>query len=85
MRTTITLEDRLLERLKKRASETGTSVSRLLEQAARLLLEQRTEPKRGRRFKLVTFGRGGRFSDKNIDRTSALLEADDIERYASHC
>ena len=82
MRTTITLEDGLLDRLKRRASETGTSVSQLLEQGARLLLEQRTGPKRGRRFKLVTFGRGGRFTDRNIDKTSAILETDDIDRYA---
>ena len=83
MRTTITLEDGLLERLKKRASETGTSVSQLLEQGAHLLLEQRTKPEGRKRFKLVTYGRGGRFSDKNIDKTSALLETSDIDRYAT--
>ncbi|MGH9897049.1 MAG: ribbon-helix-helix protein, CopG family [bacterium] len=42
MRTTITLDDRLLAQLKKRASESGTSVSRLVEQAIRLLI--RTPP-----------------------------------------
>jgi hypothetical protein len=34
-------------------------------------------------FELVTFGKGGRFSRHNIDKTSALLEADDLERFAS--
>jgi hypothetical protein len=81
MRTTITLDDQLLAKLKKRASESGTSVSRLIEQGIRLLMQvpPRTKP-RGR-FKLVTFGAGGRFSKRNIDKTSALLEAEDVERF----
>ena len=37
MRTAITLDERLLGRLKKRAAASGTSVSRLIEQAVRLL------------------------------------------------
>ena len=32
-------------------------------------------------FELVTFGAGGRFSRHNIDKASALLEIDDLERY----
>ncbi len=32
-------------------------------------------------FELVTFGAGGRFSRHNIDKASALLEIDDMERY----
>jgi hypothetical protein len=31
---------------------------------------------------LVTFGAGGRFSRHNIDKTSALVETDDIERFS---
>jgi hypothetical protein len=80
MRTTVTLDDRLLERLKKRATESGTSVSRMIERAVRLLLQapRRQQPDR---FDLVTFGDGGQFTLLNIDKTTALLEADDIERY----
>jgi len=51
MRTTITLDDRLLERLKKRAAESGTSVSGLIERAVRLLLQPS-----------AAFGEGGRFT-----------------------
>ena len=80
MRTTITLDDRLLERLKKRAAETGTSVSGLIERAVRLLL-QASAPQRRGRFDLVTFGEGGRFTTLNVDKTAALLEADDVERF----
>ena len=82
MRTTITLDDRLLARLKARASESGTSVSRLIEQAVRMLMRPSPAAKRADRFALITFGAGGRFSRHNIDKTSALLEDDDVERFA---
>jgi hypothetical protein len=80
MRTTITLDNRLLERLKKRAAESGTSVSGLIERAVRLLLQASASQRRGR-FDLVTFGEGGQFTILNIDKTAALLEADDVERF----
>jgi hypothetical protein len=44
-------------------------------------------PSRGKRkggFELVTFGASGHFSERNIDKTSVLLEADDLERFARH-
>jgi metal-responsive CopG/Arc/MetJ family transcriptional regulator len=81
MRTTITLDDRLLGQLKQRAAESGTSVSRLIEQAARLVIRTPTEANTDR-FELITFGAGGHFSQHNIDKTSALLEADEVERFA---
>jgi len=80
MRTTITLDERLLAQLKKRAAESGTSVSRLIEQAIRLLIRTPPASKKEEQFDLVTFGRGGRFSRQNIDKTSGLIEADDVER-----
>jgi hypothetical protein len=80
MRTTITLDDRLLERLKKRAAESGTSISGLIERAVRLLLQASASHRRDR-FDLVTFGEGGQFTKLNIDKTAALLEADDVERF----
>ena len=83
MRTTITLDDRLLAQLKKRAAESGTSVSRLIEQAVRLLIRTPRTSKGQERFELVTFGRGGRFSRQNIDKTSRLIEDDDVARYES--
>jgi hypothetical protein len=82
MRTTITLDDRLLAQLKKRASESGTSVSRLIGHAVRLFMRMPPLAKREERFELVTFGKDGRFSRHNLDKTSALLEADDAERFA---
>ncbi len=79
MRTTITL-DGLLERLKKRAAESGTSVIGLIERAVRLVL-QPSAPQQRDRFDLVTFGEGGQFTTLNIDKTAALVEADDVERF----
>ena len=83
MRTTITLDDQLLGQLKKRASESGTSVSRLIEQAVRLLMRTSAAAQDTGRFELVTAGRDGRFSRHNIDKVSALLGADDEERFAT--
>ena len=83
MRTTITLDDRLLAQLKRRAAESGTSVSALVEQAVRLFVRTPRSPAPQESFELVTFGAGGRFSRQNIDKTAALLEADDQDRFAS--
>jgi len=82
MRTTISLDDRLLEKLKARAAQSGTTVSRLIEQAVRLMMRTPPRGNKGDRFDLVTFGAGGRFSTRNIDKTSSLVEAEDLERFA---
>lgn len=83
MRTTITLDDRLLAQLKRRASESGTSVSKLVEQAVRLFVRTPRATAAPESFELVTFGAGGRFSRQNIDKASALLEAEDLQRFSS--
>jgi hypothetical protein len=83
MRTTITLDERLMAQLKRRAAEQGTSVSKLVEQAVRLLVRPPRAPAESPTFDLVTFGAGGRFSQRNVDKTSALIEADDIERFGA--
>jgi ribbon-helix-helix CopG family protein len=83
MRTTITLDDRLFAQLKRRAAESGTSVSKLVEQAVRLFVRTPRTRVSEDPFELVTFGAGGRFSRLNIDKTTALIEADDLERFAS--
>ncbi len=83
MRTTITLDERLIAQLKRRAAEQGTSVSKLVEQAVRLFVRTPRTTTPSQSFELVRFGKGGHFSRHNIDKTSALLEADDIERFTS--
>lgn len=76
------MDDQLLEKLKARAAESGTTVSRLIERAVRLMLRTPPSAKRKDGFELVTFGAGGRFSTRNIDKTSSLIEAEDLERFA---
>lgn len=83
MRTTISLDERLVAQLKRRAAEQGTSVSKLVEQAVRLFVRTPRTSAAPQAFELVTFGKGGRFSRHNIDKTSALLESDDVERFAA--
>ena len=80
MRTTITLDARLLERLKRRAAESGTSVSKMIEGAVRLLLDAHASQQLAR-FDLVTFGEGSKFTPLNVDKTAKLIEADDVERF----
>ena len=82
MRTTITLDDQLLAKLKKRAAQSGTSVSGLITQGVRLLMKAPPAAKHKDTFELVTFGARGHFSRRNIDKTSSLLEGDDVERFA---
>ena len=83
MRTTVNVDDNLLAQLKRRAAETDTTVSRLVEQAVRLFIRTPQSVASGEPFELVTFGAGGRFSRENIDKTSALYERDDLERFTS--
>ena len=83
MRTTISLDERLITQLKRRAAEQGTSVSKLVEQAVRLFVRTPRASADAAAFALVAFGAGGRFSRQNIDKTSALIEADDLDRFAA--
>jgi len=83
MRTTISLDDRLLDALKQRAADSGTSVSRLVEQAVRAFMRTPRAPRDAEPFELVTFGAGGSFTRHNIDKASRLLEDDDLEAFGS--
>jgi hypothetical protein len=83
VRTSVTLDERPMAQLKRRAAEQGTSVSKLVEQAVRLFARSPRTPTPAPTLALVTFGKGGRFSRRNIDKTSALIEVDDFERFAS--
>jgi hypothetical protein len=80
MRTTITIDDEVLDQLKTRAAKEGTTVSRLIEDSVRLVARPNVEIAEPS-FELVTFGKGGHFTSLNVDRTSTLLEQDDIARY----
>ena len=65
--------------VKARAVKEGTTVSRLIEDSIRLASALDLEARAP--FELVTFGMGGSFTHLEVDRTSALIEEDDIARY----
>lgn len=79
MRTTITIDDAILEQLKARAARENTTVSRLIEDSVRLAARPSADSGKG--FELVTFGKGGRFTSLDIDRISSLIERDDVARH----
>jgi len=82
MRTTINIDETLLEELKRRADEEGTTVSRLIEDSVRFSATRTTKREPRSKFKLVTYGKGGLFTPFDIDRTSSLVELEDVERAA---
>jgi hypothetical protein len=81
MRTTITIDEELLDQLKERAAREGTTVSRLIEESVRIAARPHADGNAGQRFELVTFGRGGLFASLDVDRGSVLIEQDDVARY----
>ena len=79
MRTTITIDDAILEQLKARAAKENTTVSRLIEDSVRLAARPLADAREG--FELVTFGKGGRFTSLDVDRIASLIEQDDMARH----
>ena len=80
MRTTVTLPDDILRAAKERAHERDCTVSEVVVDALRVALSPRPPVKR-RRFQLVTFRGKGVRPGIDLDRTSRLLEADDVEAF----
>ncbi len=81
MQTTITIDEEVLEELRTRAAREGTTVRRLIEDSVRLAALPKANAGPAVPFKLVTFGKGGRFTRFDIDHVSALIEQDDVERH----
>lgn len=82
MRTTITIDDRLLESLKKQAFQRNLTVSLLVQESIRAYLAQQSaESEQEAPFELVTYGAGGSFPEINLDKTSLLVAQDDLEKY----
>ena len=80
MRTTISISESVLREARRRAAADGTTVSAVIEAALRAALAPKAR-RRPRAFKLVTFGGGGTQPGVDLDRTSMLLEGDDIRRH----
>lgn len=54
MRTTLNLDDELMRALRRRAAETGRTMTDLMEEALRALLAPQPAPSEAREFKWVT-------------------------------
>jgi predicted transcriptional regulator len=53
MKTTLKLDDQLMRTLKRRAAETGRTMTELVEEALRELLDRRPRPDEAREFRWV--------------------------------
>lgn len=74
MRTTVRLDDDLLQEAKAHAARTGRSLTRLLEDALRTFLTLDRRPRRRSAGKLPTYGSGGLRPGVDLDDTAALYE-----------
>lgn len=80
MRTSISLDDRLAERVRNRAAAEGLSVSafiaRILDDALKRHVISPAPP-----FNLLTVGGEGTYAEIDLDRPRTLLVAEDEARY----
>ena len=76
MRTTVRLDDALLEQAKRDAARRGETLTALIEQSLRLVLAGSRPPQRRRRVVLPTCRAGGGVrAGIDLNDTSSLLDA----------
>ena len=73
MRTTVRLPDELMLNLKQEAQRRGGTVTALLEQGARLVLEKEQKPAK-KRVEIPSFDAGDILPGVHIDNNSELLD-----------
>jgi hypothetical protein len=75
MRTTVRLDDGLLERAKQEAERRGTTLTALIEQGIRLVLRRPQPSERRKRITLpVSRTGGGAMAGVDLNDTAALLD-----------
>lgn len=81
MRTTVTIDDGLLEDAKRRAEQLDITLSALIEDALR---ERLTKPQTSRKpkFRLVTFGGDGLQPGMTWEGLGRVIDEDEDERLA---
>ena len=80
MRTSIILDDALAERFRVAAKVKGQSLSAFLADAGRAALRSEVEPTLPP-FELETYGAGGAQVGIDLNRTSDLIAAEDVQNY----
>jgi hypothetical protein len=74
MRTTINLPDDLILQAKKAALEADTTLTEIIANALREALARRKHKPVKKKFKMITYGKGGTYPGVDISDTSALLD-----------
>jgi predicted transcriptional regulator len=73
MRTTIRLDDDLLAKAKRHASDNGTTLTAVIEQSLRVMLARRHLTSSRQVIRLKTAGSGGVLAGVDLDHSSSLL------------
>jgi len=81
MRTTISLDDRIFEAVKRRAAAEGRSVSAFIAGVLDDAIKRYPQPEGVRPFHLVSVGGGGPYPEIDLDRPRELMVAEDEDRY----
>jgi hypothetical protein len=81
VRTTITIDDQLLDQVRRRAAELRKTVSQVIEDSVREALLRRGEDAGGgERFRVRAFGGGGYQQGVDLDDNAAALDLMDGPR-----
>ena len=79
-RTTVRLPDELLRRAKRKAAAEGRTLTSLIEDGLRQVVDNRTPAKKGKRIlPPVSTATGGLMPGIDISNSAALQEMDDLE------
>lgn len=74
MRTTIRIDDHLLAQAKRLAAETGRTLTAVIEDALREVVQRRQRVARRRRISLTTVKGRGTLRGVDLDNTASLLD-----------
>jgi hypothetical protein len=74
MKITINLPEDLTRRAKEAALDSDMTLAGFIENALQEALARRRNGKRGREFKVITYGHGGVLPGVNLDDSSALQD-----------
>ena len=81
MRTTVRLDDALLDQARREAANRGETLTALIAQGLRLVLAQSRSPRRAKHVALpVCRAGGGTLPGINLDDSSGLLDAMEMRR-----
>ena len=74
MRTTININDQLLRSAKRLAAESNRTLTSVIEDGLRRILDNKNLEPTKRRFVIPTFGSGGLLPGVDLDDSAALLD-----------